>query len=332
MTQQRYNISDIFLPFNRISERVFLLLLALILTMGVGKAWAQTVSKWDGANPTTTWNAANRTAAGITGAGTEEDPYVIHDAKGFVYFWWAANNGSLSSSTQYWKLDADIDLANKPWPYVNLNKEFKAKFDGNNHTISNMNLVPSTANNNYGLFHTIKGANADNHAVVMNLTISNSTIAPSADFGKTTSIGILAGKADGNVDISNVTISGTNSITYAKKINDENFIGGLLGQITAANTTVTNCQVSSLTMTAKNTTTNAYFAGLIGRINAQGTVKNCSTTDVTINYELIANSSRLAGLVGNIREQILVHRRLSLAVLQLEQKLICLRVSIMLAT
>lgn len=272
MKQNRYNNSSISSLPLREARRVFVLFIMIV--MGVGSVWAQ-ASVWDGANPATTWNAANRTAAGITGAGTEADPYVIHDAKGFVYFWWAANNGSLSSSTQYWKLDADIDLANKPWPYVNLNKEFKAKFDGNKHTISNMNLVPSTANYNYGLFHTIKGANADNHAVVMNLTISNSTIAPSVDFGKTTSIGILAGKADSNVDISNVTISGTNSITYSKKINDEIFIGGLLGQITGANTSVTNCHVSSLTMTAKSTTTNAYFAGLIGRINNQGTVTNC---------------------------------------------------------
>lgn len=281
----------------RVFRKVFFLFIMLL--MGVGSAWGQTASVWDGTKPTETWDAANRTAAGITGAGTEADPYVIKDAKGFVYFWWAANNGSLNSSTQYWTLDADIDLDNRTWPYVNKNGNFKGKFDGQNHTISNIKLEPATANYNYGLFCVIQGANATNHAEVKNLTISNTTIAPSADFGKTTSIGILAGKADSNVDITNVTISGTSSITYAKKINDENYIGGLLGQITGANTTVTNCHVSSLTMTAKNTTTNAYFAGLIGRINAQGTVTNCSTTDVTINYELIANASRLAGLVGN---------------------------------
>ena len=137
-----------------------IVLLILCFLAGTGKVWADT---WDGTNPTTTWSAANVTAAGITGSGTEGNPYVIHDATGFVYFWWAANNGSLSSSTQYWKLDADIDLDNKTWSYVNKNGTFKGKFDGQNHTISNIALTVDN-NSNFGLLTTIQGASATNLA------------------------------------------------------------------------------------------------------------------------------------------------------------------------
>lgn len=264
--------------------------------MGSCAAWAQSASVWNGTNPTTTWNAANITAAGITGSGTQSNPYVIHNATGFVYFWWAANNGNLNSSTQYWKLDADIDLNNHSWPFVNLNKTFKGKFDGQNHTISNMKLEPSTANYNYGLFCMVEGQAADNRAEVKNLTISNATIAPSADLGKTTSVGLVIGKSTKNTDITNVNV--TNSqIIYSHNINEANFVGGIAGQ-TASDTRITNCSVSSLTITTSGTTTNAYFGGMIGYIGSQTDVANCSTTGVTITYTTIANASRLSGLIG----------------------------------
>ncbi|MCQ2283170.1 MAG: hypothetical protein MJZ99_11210 [Bacteroidales bacterium] len=258
--------------------------------------WAQSASVWDGVTPATTWNAAGIAAAGITGSGTEADAYVIHNATGFVYFWWAANNGNLDSSTQYWKLDADIDLNNTSWPYANLNKTFKGKFDGQNHTISNMKLVPHTSNYNYGLFCMVEGQAADNRAEVKNLTIDNATIAPDAAFGKTTSVGIVIGKSTKYADITNVNV--TNSqIVYSNNINDANYVGGIAGQ-TASDTRITNCTVSSLTITTSGTTTKAYFGGMIGYIGSQTDVANCSTTGVTITYTTIANESRLSGFIG----------------------------------
>lgn len=271
-------------------------IILICIAMGSCAAWAQSASVWDGTTPSTTWNAANITAAGITGSGTQSNPYVIHNATGFVYFWWAANNGKISSSTQYWALGADIDLDNNTWAYVNSNGTFKGKFDGQNHTISNMKLVPHTSNYNYGLFCMVEGQAADNRAEVKNLTIDNATIAPDAAFGKTTSVGIVIGKSTKNADITNVNV--TNSqITYSNNINDANYVGGIVGQ-TASDTRITNCTVSSLTITTSGTTTNAYFGGMIGYIGSQTDVANCSTTGVTITYTTIANASRLSGFIG----------------------------------
>ncbi len=278
------------LPLREIKK---VLLFLIMMVMGVGSAWAD---KWDGTNPTTTWNTANVTAAGITGSGTEANPYVIHDAKGFVYFWWAANNGSLNSSTQYWKLDADIDLDNHSWPYVNLNKTFKGKFDGQNHTISNMKLEPATANYNYGLFCMVEGQTTDNRAEVKNLIIDKATVAPSAALGKTTSVGVVVGKSSKNADITNVKVTNS-TITYAKNISDANYVGGIVGQ-TGSDTKLTNSFVSKLTITASGTTTNAYFGGMIGYIGSQTDVSSCSTTDVTISYSATANASRISGFIG----------------------------------
>lgn len=271
-------------------------IILICIAMGSCAAWAQSASVWNGTNPTTTWNAANITAAGITGSGTQSNPYVIHNATGFVYFWWAANTGKISSSTQYWALGADIDLDNNTWAYVNSNGTFKGKFDGQNHTISNMKLVPHTTNYNYGLFCIVEGQAADNRAEVKNLTIDNATIAPDAAFGKTTSVGVVIGKSTKYADITNVNV--TNSqITYSNNINDANYVGGIAGQ-TASDTRITNCTVSSLTITTSGTTTNAYFGGMIGYIGSQTDVANCSTTGVTITYTTIANASRLSGFIG----------------------------------
>lgn len=279
---------------NKIYNKIILLL--ILLLVGTAFSWAQTASKWDGTNPTTTWSAANVTAAGITGSGTEANPYVIHDATGFVYFWWAANNGSLSSNTQYWKLGADIDLDNHTWPHVNLNKTFKGKFDGQNHTISNMKLEPATANYNYGLFCMVEGQATDNRAEVKNLIIDKATVAPSAALSKTTSVGIVIGKSSKNADITNVKVTNS-TITYANNISDANYVGGIVGQ-TLSDTKLTGCSVSKLTITASGTTTNAHFGGMIGYIGSQTDVSSCSTSEVSITYNAIANASRLSGFIG----------------------------------
>lgn len=257
---------------------------------------AQTVSKWDGTAPATTWNAANRTAAGITGSGTQADPYTIHDAKGFVYFWWASNNGSLSSSTQYWKLDADIDLDNHTWPHVNLNRTFKGKFDGQNHTISHMLLEPATGNYNYGLFCMIDGESATKRAEVKNLVIDSARIAPSAALKENTSVGVLVGKANQYADITNVKVTHS-TIVYTQNITNNNYVGGIAGQ-TKTDTKLTNCSVDSLVITTSGTTTNAYFGGLIGYIGSQTSVTGCSTNKVIITYNAIANASRLSGFIA----------------------------------
>lgn len=271
-----------------------LVMLALCI-FSCTRAYAAT-SKWDGTAPATTWNAANITAAGITGAGTQANPYVIHDAKGFVYFWWAANNGKLTSSTQYWKLDVDIDIDNHSWPYTNKNGTFKGKFDGQNHTISHMLLEPSTGNYNYGLFCMIEGQAADNRAQVKNLVIDSATIAPSADLKETTSVGIVVGKSSKYADMVNVKVINS-TIAYSKNITGNNYVGGIVGQ-TLSDSKLTNCYVDSLTITTSGTTTSAYFGGLIGYIGSQTSVTGCKTNNVIITYNAIANASRISGFIG----------------------------------
>ncbi|MCQ2297825.1 MAG: hypothetical protein MJZ51_04285 [Bacteroidales bacterium] len=177
-----------------------------------------------------------------------------------------------------------------------MNKTFKGKFDGQNHTISNMNLVPPTTNYNYGLFCIVEGQAVDNRAEVKNLIIDNATIAPSAALGKTTSVGIVIGKTNKYADITNVKVTNS-TITYANNITDANYVGGIVGQ-TLSDTKLTGCSVSKLTITASGTTTNAYFGGMIGYIGSQTDVSGCSTSEVSITYNAIANASRLSGFIG----------------------------------
>lgn len=258
-----------------------------------------TDTDWDGTVPAIPADTKVATVndAGITGNGTAESPFLIKTAKDFVYFWTAAYNGKISSSTQYWRLDADIDLANHSWAtYIEKNGTFKGKFDGNYHTISNMTLAPSKANLNYGLFCQVEGQAADYRAEVKNLTIDHATIAPGVALAGNTSVGFVVGKTNKYADIVNVKVTNS-TITYAQNINGNQYVGGVIGQ-TNTDTKVQDCKVTTLGITAKGTTTNAYFGGLIGHINNQTTVTNCSTSGVSVTYDLIANASRISGLIG----------------------------------
>lgn len=261
--------------------------------------WAQApFDKWNGTAPAipANTNVATVNDAGIQGDGTQASPFLIKNANDFVFFWTAANNGKITSSTQYWRLEANIDLDNKAWTYVDKNCTFKGKFDGNGKTIKNMKLAPPTKNLNYGLFCVVEGQAADNRAEVKNLTIDNATIAPSAELDATTTVGFAVGKSNKYADIINVTVTNS-TITYSKNIKGNQYVGGIVGQ-TNTDTKVQNCSVTTLGITTSGTTTNAYFGGLIGYINSQTAVTNCSTSDVTITYNAIANASRISGLVG----------------------------------
>ncbi|MBQ0073070.1 MAG: hypothetical protein KBT34_02625 [Prevotella sp.] len=279
-----------------------ILLALLLLTTGATSAWAQeppVFDKWDGKVPAVpaNTNVATVNAAGITGDGTMGSPFLIKNANDFAFFWTASYNGKISSSTQYWRLDANIDLDNKSWAtYIEKNGTFKGKFDGNGKIIKNMNLAPSKANLNYGLFCQVEGQAANNRAEVKNLTIDHATIEPTVDLAGNTSVGFVVGKTNKYADIVNVKVTNS-TITYAKNINGNQYVGGVVGQ-TNTDTKVQDCKVTTLGITAKGTTTNAYFGGLIGHINNQTTVTNCSTSDVSVTYDLIANASRISGLVG----------------------------------
>lgn len=182
------------------------------------------------------------------------------------------------------KLTDDIDFKNVemeslPYGYGPL--------DGQNHTISNVNIVDNTPEvtpdgmKKVGLFKTVGN-------VVSNLTINHISVSSSVN---NIMIGTVAGYTDSewnNVSVINFKVESTGSGAY---------IGGLLGDSYGSKT---NCSVSKGTIIGgKNVGGFAGFIGAEGNVNT--TLEECTVKEVEINAsQRPLTIGSFAGSINNV--------------------------------
>ena len=155
------------------------------------------------------------------GDGSEGDPYRIATAEQLAFLASEINSGT-SYQGKHFILTSHIDLANIQWtPIGTIKHPFDGCFNGQGHTISNLNLDPpfSNVSSGYdigagGLFGYVK------NVCISNLTIKNANITIN-ELRKydTIKIGILAANMQINTkcDIHNIKI--LNASLNAKKVN-----------------------------------------------------------------------------------------------------------------
>lgn len=128
-----------------------------------------------------------------------------------------AADGSTQFAGKYFKLTADINLADINWnPIGSMDGDhgsFKGVFDGDDHTISNLNVEQN--GNGIGLFARTAG-----NAVIKNLKLNNVTV-KSTD--NSNYVGGVVGNAYASTKIENVHLSGN---IY---ISGRGYIGGIAG-------------------------------------------------------------------------------------------------------
>ena len=159
--------------------------------------------------------------AGLTGEGTAASPFLINNVDDLVWFQKKVDELAADGSTQfagkYFKLTADINLADINWnPIGSMSGDhgsFKGVFDGDNHTISNLNVEQN--GNGIGLFARTAG-----NAVIKNLKLNNVTV-KSTD--NSNYVGGVVGNAYASTKIENVHLSGN---IY---ISGRGYIGGIAG-------------------------------------------------------------------------------------------------------
>lgn len=227
--------------------------------------------------------------------------YYIRSAKGFSYFASRVNAlagyQTFSGSTIY--LETDIDLADNGWkPIGNNSQFFQGTFDGQNHSIFNLNVEVS--NSDYaGLFGYTTG-------VIKNLKIKNASITASAKY-----VGTIAGEISG---LTNQNRIDKCSVSGKVKTNSNEVIGGLVGQLTNSKlyrsfseTSISSSATSigGLVGSANNaeieqsyyegeiTSTSSYAGGLVGQTKNNVTIKNCYNVG-----GVVGGSSNVGGLVG----------------------------------
>ena len=231
-----------------------------------------------------------------SGSGTENDPYLIFYADQLTQV-----RNFLGKSGVYFKLMSDIDLTdwieenspNQGWQPIGVpSSKFQGFFDGNNHTISNLNIErPST--DGVGLFGYANGA------TFKNIVIDETTITGNGDVGavcgnassstfsnckvtatinaKGNTVGGIAGSASGTF---------TNNKVANTAINGNDYVGGIVGY--TGNATFTSNDVSA-TIEGKN-----QVGGILGYSNPN---TKCSLDDNIAKCSIVGNDN-VGGLIG----------------------------------
>ena len=177
---------------------------------------------------------SNQLPAGVTGKGTEAEPFILKTAEHLEWFRDYVNVGKSSAcakiaddveeidmSTVCHKADAEKQVAELSWtPIGNYSKQYQGTFDGNGKTIRN--LFISSTSDEIGFF----GYAAD--CRIKNITFDNAKVKGNDNC----STGILAGCA-GSCVIENIKTTGNCSVEGKYET------GGIAGR---ANGNISNCE------------------------------------------------------------------------------------------
>jgi len=200
------------------------------------------------------------------GSGTENDPYLIRTAEQMNAIGAASDDWS-----KHFQLRADIDLSEYPGTAYNIigtdiQQSFGGVFDGNDHTISNLNLR-TTQQWYTGLFGCVSGQ-------IKNLGLIDPDI-----FAQGGKVGSLAG------DLLQGAL--TNCCVEGARVLGGNYVGGLAGSTSGW---IAYCY-STGTVSGNN-----YVGGLAGYVS-DSTINSCySKANVTGNLEV-------GGLAGMMTDE-----------------------------
>ena len=250
---------------------------------------------------------SNQLPTGVTGKGTEAEPFILKTAEHLVWFRDYVNVGKSSAcakiaddveeidmSTVCHKADAEKQVAELNWtPIGNYSKQYQGTFDGNGKTIRN--LFISSTSNEIGFFgHAadcrIKNITFDNAKVKGNDNCSTGILAGCAgscviENIKTTGncsvegnyeTGGIAGRANGNI---------SNCENHAI-VNGFYYVGGIVGICFDSGNTITSCANYG-----EITGTEHFVGGIIGFIG-EGSLQNSA------NNGNISGNARVGNLIG----------------------------------
>ena len=241
---------------------------------------------------TSGYDMADPSAIFAGGNGTENDPYLISNAKQLRTFA-AAINEDEHFNGEYIALTEDIDLSDAAWmPAGSAGAHyFSGFFDGQGHRITGMTIGSESAPVDYvaaGLFSSADGA------VIRNLAIEDAAIYTKRTDSVATYAGIVVGVMDnsatgGGVLVDHCAVSGI----VSNQSKGQCYAGGIAGY--SWHSVILNSgarvNVSSL---SENVT--AYAGGIVGMTGFALTVNSYAIG--TVNGSAGVNSACVGGIVG----------------------------------
>ena len=212
-----------------------------------------TFDKWSGAVETD-WYAADATEYTLSSA---------EDLAGLA----ALVNEGTNFKNKIVKLDANVNLNGVEWTPIGVSsgKGFSGTFDGQGHTIANLQIIPGVAPATGTKYGAGLFGNMLSNSAVKNLTIADATCDTRANC-----VGVVAGYVYGSATFENIKVTNADIQSFAK-------VGGIVGLVAdpGAHTIVLkNCDVDGTLGGAYN------MGGLMGLVLQGVTVEmdaDCST-------------------------------------------------------
>ena len=239
------------------------------------------------------WDGESKTEPTFeTDATTGETVAVIDSASDLAWLADFVNNPSTRAANAInFVLAADIDLDNQPWTPIGTEaNNFTGVFDGNGHSIKNLNIVVDEAKEGKAYMGLLGYAN---NATVKNLTLENVNINVAClDIDHSQGhIGAVAGSLEGTSTIEDVTVKGDVTVYTTQTANGASRVaviagGNAYGDVTMKNVHVIANEGSSLVA-------NNNVGALAGQLQGKMMFENCSS-----NINVTANKFFAGGLVG----------------------------------
>ena len=247
---------------------------------------------------------------GMTGKGTEAEPFVLKTADHLAWFRDFVNEGNMEAcakiaddvkeidmSTVCHKADAEKQVAELSWtPIGNFaGNKYQGTFDGNGKTISNLYII-NAASEHLGFFgYAEKGS-------IKNITFDNAKVKSTGDLYT----GILAGfeelciieniktlancSVEGKGHVGGIAGRASGDIGNCENhamVNGANFVGGIVGDYMESGKSIISCANYGVV-----TGTGNSVGGIAGHFGS-GTIQNCA------NYGDITGADIVGNLIGD---------------------------------
>ena len=247
---------------------------------------------------------------GMTGKGTEAEPFVLKTADHLAWFRDFVNEGNMKAcakiaddvkeidmSTVCHKADTEKQVAELSWTPIGISfgNKYQGTFDGNGKTISNLYII-NAASSSVGFFgYAEKGS-------IKNITFDNAKVKSTVDHYT----GILAGFGElciiENIKtLANCSVEGKNGVggiagmasgdigncENHAMVNGTNFVGGIVGDYRESGKSIISCANYGVV-----TGTGNRVGGIAGNFGS-GTIQNCA------NYGDITGADIVGNLIGD---------------------------------
>ena len=246
---------------------------------------------------------------GMTGKGTEAEPFVLKTADHLAWFREFVNEGNMEAcakiaddvkeidmSTVCHKADAEKQVTELSWIPIGTSytNRYQGTFDGNGKTISNLYIINAAAGY-VGFFgYAEKGS-------IKNITFDNAKVNSTTQY-----TGILAGfeelciieniktlancSVEGKEDVGGIAGRASGDIGNCENhamVNGANSVGGIVGDYRESGKSIISCANYGVV-----TGTGNYVGGIAGNFDS-GTIQNCA------NYGDVTGTNYVGNLIGD---------------------------------